>query len=498
MSLTERLAEHVRACFAGIWIESHEHEEALREVASLCRTEGWRLATWDINRGLNVASEAVNESAGGDPLAAVRALPTLASAEAPALLLAFNFHRYLGSPEIVQAVAQAVAVGKQTRTFLVVVSPVVQLPVELEKLFVVLEHPLPDREQLAEIARGVATEPGELPEGNDLGAVLDAAAGLTRYEAENSFALAIVRGGQIEPQPVWSLKAQALKKAGLLSLHRGTETFADLGGLDAVKQFCTRVMRKQGSRNVDLRPKGALLLGIPGSGKSLLAKALGNETGRPTIVLDLGNLLGSLVGSTEQNVRKALRQIDQMAPCVVFVDELEKALSGVAGGPAGDSGVSARMFGTLLTWLSDRESDVFVIATANDVSRLPPELTRAERSDAIFFLDLPGREQKDIVWRMYREQFSIPTDQPRPDDEDWTPAEIRSCCRLAALLDLTLTEAATHVVPVAHTAHESIEGLRQWASGRCLSAETGHVYRYQATGDAKPQRQVIRPEPSDN
>src|SRR5262249_9268503 len=156
---------------------------------------------------------------------------------------------------------------------------------------------------------------------------------------------------------------------------------------------------------------------------------------------------GSLVGATEANIRQALRVADAMSPCVLFVDELEKALSGV--GSQGDSGVSTRMFGTVLTWLSDHTSDVFFVGTSNDISKLPPEFARAERFDSVFFLDLPTQSEKALLWSMYRTHFGTPEQQARPDDTSWTGAEIRSCCRLAALLDIPLKEAAQHVVPVA-------------------------------------------------
>jgi SpoVK/Ycf46/Vps4 family AAA+-type ATPase len=169
---------------------------------------------------------------------------------------------------------------------------------------------------------------------------------------------------------------------------------------------------------------------------------------------------------------------------------VEKGLSGIGG--QGDSGVSTRLFGTLLTWLAEHETDVFFIATANDISRLPPEFTRAERLDAVFFLDLPNTTEKDVIWAMYRQQFGIPDSQARPDDTSWTGAEIRSCCRLAALLDVTLTQAAHHVVPVAVTAAESVERLRSWASGRCLSASAPGIYRRGAEPSARPSRRVQR------
>src|SRR5437870_1293953 len=190
MTLTERLTELVRAAFSGIWVQSHEHDDALVEIARLCQIHHWSLATWDVDRGLATGADA--------------------------------------------------------------------------------------------------------DEGEALEAVLDAAAGLTRMEAENAFSLSLVRHGRLAPDVLWELKGQALKKSGLLTLHKGGETFADLGGLEALKTFCARALRP--GRPPGVRARGVLLLGPPGSGKSALCKAIGNETGRPTLVLDVGALLGSLVG----------------------------------------------------------------------------------------------------------------------------------------------------------------------------------------------------------
>jgi hypothetical protein len=396
------------------------------------------------------------------------------------LLLLHHFHAFLKSAEVIQATFAQLVAGKRQRTFLVVLSPVVAIPVELEKLFVILEHPLPDRTQLLGIARELTSDsPNDLPQGDDLQRVLDAAAGLTRYEAEGAYALSLTRHNALRPECLWELKAQTLKKHNLLTLYRGGEDFSSLGGLANLKDFCRRALRP--GRNV--QAKGVLLLGVPGTGKSAFAKSLGTETGRPTLLLDLGALYGSLVGATEANVRQALRIADAMAPCVLLVDEIEKGLGGIGG--QGDSGVATRLFGSVLTWLSDHASDVFFVATANDISKLPPEFTRAERMDGIFFLDTPVGQDKDAVWAMYRKEYGIPDSQARPDDTGWTGAEVKSCCRLAALLDVTLTQAAQQVVPVAVTAAEQIEKLRDWAAGRCLDAAQPGIYRRESAPATK-------------
>jgi hypothetical protein len=340
MSLAVQINDYVNACFTGLWVQTSEPDEAEREILQHARDHQWRVAVWDVARGVRLpgAEGSATDAGSGDPLAALRSVATMADPNGTSLLLLHNFHRFLSSPEVIQTLFTQLIAGKERRTFFVVLSPVVQIPVELEKLFVVIEHALPDREQLRAIARELTSEqPSDLPTGDDLGRVLDAASGLTRYEAEGAFALSLARHNAIRPEAIWELKAQTLRKNNLLTLHRGGERFDSLGGLANLKNFCRGVLTPGKS----VRPRGVLLLGVPGTGKSAFAKALGNETGRPTLMLDIGALMGSLVGETERNVRQALRIADAMSPCILFVDELEKGLSGVGGN--GDSGVSTRM-----------------------------------------------------------------------------------------------------------------------------------------------------------
>jgi hypothetical protein len=489
MQLRNRLAEYVRACFTGIWLQSSEHSDAVSELAQLCRDQSWRLAHWNIESGLSCLDQATSASqASGDPLSAVRIASSLATPESTTLLVLENFHRYLQSAEIVQAMIQQLSSGKQNRVIIIVLATVVQIPLELERQFVVVQHALPGRDELEQIARGIATEEGELPAGSELSTVLDAAAGLTRAEAENAFSLSLVRHGSVTPEAVWELKTQGLKKSGLLSLYQGKEDFSSLGGLASLKAFCKRALLHRAEVQSKARPRGVLLLSPPGCGKSQFCKALGKEVGRPVLQLDVGSLMGSLVGQSEERTRQALHVIDAMSPCIAMIDEIEKAFSGVGG--TGDSGVASRMFGTFLSWLNDHDSDVFVVCTSNDISKLPPEFSRSERFDGIFFLDLPSREEKDAIWKLYRQHYEIAPEQGQPDDSDWTGAEIKSCCRLAALLDLTLKQAGQNVVPVAVTSAESIARLRQWASGRCLSAS--HSGIYSAASGTSARRRVSR------
>src|SRR5215470_6892982 len=251
MQLAEQLTDYVHAAFSGLWITTSEPDEAEREIVQHARQQGWRVAIWDVANGLRLADSpgTFRPDAGpGDPLAALRALPGLADANGTALLLLHNYQRFLNNPEVIQTLFGQLIAGKQQRTFVVVLSPVVQIPVEVEKLFVVLEHRLPGRAGLERIARELTSDsPEDLPQGEALQRVLDAAAGLTRYEAEVAFALSLTRHNAIRPEAVWDLKAQALRKNNLLTLHRGEERFDALGGLASLKDFCRRALQPRGT-----------------------------------------------------------------------------------------------------------------------------------------------------------------------------------------------------------------------------------------------------------
>jgi len=468
MTFRQQLTDYINACFTGLWVHTFEPDEAQTAILNVATEKEWHCLLWDIARGHGTPTDRSNP---GDPLA-----PFAAAAEAAmhndkddtTIIVLHNYHKYLSNPMVAQRLFNEIIEGKARRLFFVVLSPTTQIPQELEKVFVILEHTLPDRQQIEQIAKELlADDKNQVTVSPN---VIEAAAGLTHYEAEGAFSLSIARHGDILEQEIWELKMSALKKSGLLEMYRGKETFADLGGMEALKGFCKRALNPS-----KVKPKGILLLGVPGTGKSAFAKALGNETGRPTLTLDIGSLFGSLVGQTEQQVRQALKIADAMAPCILFVDEIEKALSGQ--GTNNDGGAATRMFGTLLTWLNDHTTDVFFIATCNDLSQLPKEFSRAERFDAIFFLDMPTEDERAQIWQMYEEQFQVfRVGQQFPPDQQWTGAEIKACCRLAALLQTTLAEAAKNIVPVAKTAADKVSGLREWASGKCLSASTGGIY----------------------
>jgi hypothetical protein len=494
MTLTEQLTDYVNAAFSGLWVHTHEPDEAERDLVQHALAQQWQVAVWDVAAGLRLpaAPGAARGDAGpGEPLAALRALPGLAQPGGTALLLLHNFHRFWNSPEVVQTAFAQLVAGKQRRTFLVVLAPVVQIPVELEKLFVVLEHPLPDRDQLLRIARELTSDrPDDLPQGDALARVLDAAAGLTRYEAEGAFALSLTRHGALRPDAVWELKAQALAKSGLCSLYQGQpRSFERLRGVDHIRRLTARLLRPA----CPVPPKGWLFVGPPNCGKTTVAKAIAADHGLPLLLGDLPALKDKHVGESEGRVRRFIALCEAMAPCCVLLDEVEDALAGATAEHQGDGGVSRDQLSAILKWRSESAARVFVMATCNEPERLlkvkQGALFRDGRFDGVVFFDLPDREARDGMWSLYRAAYGLPAGEANPPDEGWAPGNIEVCCQRAVQYEVPLAEAARYVRA---TPAEDVERLRDWASGRCLSAARPGLYERPGAASPTPGRRVNR------
>jgi SpoVK/Ycf46/Vps4 family AAA+-type ATPase len=248
-----------------------------------------------------------------------------------------------------------------------------------------------------------------------------------------------------------------------------------LGGLDSLKEFTLASLRNRSDKA--LFPKGILLTGIPGTGKTQISKCLGHEVNLPVVEFSLGKILGRYVGDSEHAITHTLQVVERMAPIILVIDEIEKAISGSSGrGSESDGGVMRRILGTILSWLQDKTSEVYVIGTANDIESLPPELSRAGRFDAIFFLDFPGLQQRKKIWNIYRKMYSIPETEKTPSDINWTGTEIKQCCYMSRLLGKSLVDSASFIVPIAQSSQSQLEKLRKYASGRFLDASCGGFY----------------------
>ena len=468
--LTDKLRELIDAGFSGIWIQSAEPDEAISEIRTLANREGWTIA------GQDEAGNLVTVPSGDfDPYAAVAGFGTM-EGDDTALLILPNYGSYLQDPAVRQIVFRTIQTGKKAKRHIIIVAAQVTIPVELEKVIVVIDHELPSRKQIEEIARGIATEPGEMPDGPDLDRLLDAAAGLTRYEAEGAFSLCIVRHGKIDPETVFDLKAKAIENSGLATIWKGTETVDGIGGLSQVKQ------RLAMARNVTgpWKPKGMILVGQPGTGKSHIAKAAGRILGRPVVSASLSRLKGQYVGETGKATRRLLALIKAIGPCVVVLDEGNQQL----GGGAERHETTEEMIGELLTFLNDQQ-DAYIILTANEIKSIPDALTRPGRFDRVYFVDLPNAEQRAEIWAIHLAKYGLPLDSPLPDCEGWTGAEIEQACKEAAMYQQPLSEAATCVMPIAIRQAEQIAQRRQWAAGRCFDADRPGPYNQQRTPEAR-------------
>jgi SpoVK/Ycf46/Vps4 family AAA+-type ATPase len=319
--------------------------------------------------------------------------------------------------------------------------------------------------------------------------VIDAASGLTTIEAENAFALSVVQSKAIDPVIVAKEKAQAVKKNGLLELIETKETLDSIGGLDVLKEWLLKRRHAFSQRAIEYglpTPKGLLILGIAGTGKSLTAKATAKVFGVPLLKLDAGRIFAGLVGQSESNLRAVIQTAEAIAPCCLWIDEVEKGFSGTKSSNATDGGTSSRVFGSFISWMQEKSSPVFVVATANDVSQLPPEMLRKGRFDELFFVDLPNQAEREAIWEIQigkhgRDPKDFDIVQLAKATEGLTGSEIENVFIEALYVafdaekepsDLTIAQVLTEFVPLSKLMAEQISGLKNWSKGRARLATT--------------------------
>lgn len=379
---------------------------------------------------------------------------------------------------------------------IVIVAPRMRMAPELDKDVAVLDFDLPDVDDLNRLLDRIIEDVKDNPK---LSIVLDAesrerllyaARGLTLREAENVFAKTLVLDGRIDASDidvVLAEKQQIIKKSGLLEYYETQEEFSNVAGLDNLKDWLWKRTVAFTDRAAEFglpAPKGLLLLGVQGCGKSLSAKAVSSLWKLPLLRFDMGRMFGSLVGSSEENVRRAIRTAESVAPCILWIDEIDKAFAGAHGSGASDGGTTSRVFGTFLTWLSEKTARVFVIATANDVSNLPPELLRKGRLDEIFFVDLPSLAERKEIFRIHvmkrgRDPAKFDLDALAAQCDGFSGAEVEEAI-IAGLFDAfsagtdldttTVLRSLKATVPLSKTMSEELTRLRNWAHGRARPA----------------------------
>lgn len=499
------VAALLRARNALLWVVTREEPRAERALAEAAASAGYDVRFWDCATGITDASGAVVNANVKDPASVLR---QVAESQKREVWVLRDLHPWLRDPTVlrqVRSLARSLPnVPRARARALVLVTPSGDVPPELSGAAVV-DWPLPDRDEVRAILDGVVAvlpEGVEKPDAATTDAAVDGAVGLTAEEAASCYAKSLVTARKIDPAVVVAEKKRVVAREKVLEWHdpdpRGLDA---VGGLERLKEWlkARRAAFSPRARAFGLpAPKGVLLVGVPGCGKSLTAKAISAAWQMPLLRMDLGALKSKWVGESEANLRRALATAEAVAPAILWLDEVEKALGGAISGAA-DGGVSADALGTVLSWMQERKGAVFVVATSNDVRILPPELLRKGRFDEVFWVDLPSPTERAEVLRAALRAHSRPEDGLEVDrivaaSSDFTGAEVANLVPDAlftafadgerALTTEDILAAAESVVPLARTADDRLAALRQWAQGRARPASAP------ATGAAAPGRIV--------
>ncbi len=505
----------IRAQYKLIYVVSAEEERVekwLRDLAVLDSPglrERWdvtnwqprQLIKWSCSQGFRCDTADVP----GDIRDPIRALDWISgNLTRDAVVVLRDFHPFFNDPMVARRVRDLIHVfgdASQAKRSVIFLSSVVKLPMEMEKDAVVVDFDLPDRQTLEDIVREQAFAGARSPRfGKNFNKVLEspqmqreiaeAALGLTEAEAAQVFKKSAVRDKGFSLKTILAEKKHIIRKSGILEFYETSQGMESVGGLTNMKDWLNK------RRNAFLPiaqefglppPKGILLLGVPGCGKSLSAKAISQAWQMPLLRLDVGKVFGSLVGSSEENMRRAIKTAEAVAPAILWLDELEKGFSGTKSSGSSDGGTTARVFATFLTWLQEKTSPVFVIATANDVSMLPPELLRKGRFDEIFFVDLPNRQERDEILHIqlkkrHRDPQLFDMRKLTDATAGFSGSELEEAV-VGALYDTfdegqgktdisteSLIAAIREVIPLSQTMRERLSEMREWSKSRARRA----------------------------
>lgn len=523
---TYKLSNLIRARFPLIYITTFEEDRVTKYIKSIVTSEEQvkyprEVFTWTQTAGLynDTTKKLVS-----DTTCPCKMLEYIRRYDKDSVFIIYDFHVNFGpknrTPDynVIRKIRDIIPDLKlgQVRKTIFFVSPELIIPESLQKEVTIFDFPLPTLQEIRAKFDGMLKQNANVEastldeEGKDK--LCKAALGLTLQEAESAFALAMVNDGKIDINDLAVIleeKVQVIKKTGILEFIRSEYSIKDIGGLDNLKNWLLKrnnSWSEQAKKYCIPAPKGVLVTGVPGCGKSLTAKAMSTIWQLPLLKLDFGKVFSGLVGSSEENMRRALATAEAVAPSILWIDEIEKGLSGL--GSNGDSGVSSRIFGQFLTWMQEKESPVFVIATANNISNLPPELLRKGRFDEIFFVDLPTVEERKEIFKLHLEK-RLKNKEVASEiagvknlcgelakmTEGFIGSEIEQVV-VSALCDAffenrplkfeDLEKNIATTVPLSLTQREQILSLRAWANVRAVSAtKTSNLKQYakETTGE---------------
>ncbi len=503
--MKEELSILIRAQYPLIYLITSEEERAQQAIAEIvARTaEGKarpRIYLWTVTRGIVEWGNSERVSGQHNTISPEAAIEWVVRQKEPGIYIFKDLHPFLESPTVTRWLRDAIASFKGTEKIMILMSPYQKTPPELEKDLVVLDFPLPEAGELGEVLERVLRKSRVRPPSPEVREKLvRAALGLTLDEAEKVYRKAIVQSGRLseeEVEIVLSEKKQLIRRNGILEYLEEDETIDEVGGLEELKRWLTQRAEafSDKAREYGLpQPKGMLILGVPGCGKSLIAKTTSKLWGLPLLRLDMGRVYdGSMVGKSEANLRSALKTAESISPAILFIDELDKAFAGSAGSSDSDGGTSSRIFGSFLTWMQEKRSPVFVMATANRVDRLPGEFLRKGRFDEIFFVDLPTPLEREAIFRIHlrkrrRDISRFDLEELAKVSEGFSGAEIEQAI-VAAMYEafaqgrefnqLDIIAAIKSTLPLSRTMTEQVTALRDWARQRARPASAS-IAEYQ-------------------
>jgi SpoVK/Ycf46/Vps4 family AAA+-type ATPase len=495
------LVPYIKASYPIIYLQTAEEnrgEMTIFEAAKKCKRglEVWSCTEGFIEIGANGAEALDEETDPGEALQAIKDRP------GKKIFVFRDFHSFLKNPVIRRLIRDIAKDFRQTQKTLIIISPVSEIPKELEKDISLIEFDLPGKEEIFQIFNALYSGNKKkigVIEDDEIERIVQAAMGLTTDEAEAAFSKALVeraeakKAGEEEVKPISKMvlgeKALAVKKTGILEYFEAAETAKDVGGLQNLKKWLMIRSKAFSKKARDFKlpmPRGILLVGLPGCGKSLSAKATSNILGVPLIRFDVGRVFGGLVGQSEANLRTAIQTVEAVGNCVLWIDEMDKAFSGMGGGST-DGGTSQRVFGNFITWMQEKTAPVFIVATVNRIEGLPPELLRKGRFDEIFFVGLPSTKEREEILNIHvkkygrdpSEVFAEGVDSCVEASKDFSGAELEESI-VSALYSAFYKEeeisakgievAINQTNPLAKSKSKQLDHMAAWASKNAVNA----------------------------
>ena len=494
MDFLEHLNIIIRSNHSLVNVVTHEETRFINMLAESPLFKDKNIIRWDLASGFKAVTGDLSHFKKydrPDPLTCLREIERI---KVGTIFILFDFHFHYRESIVVRALRNLNYELQFSKKNIILLTPTGTLPLELREDVLQIELPLPTYEEIEKLLDSIiaSTSPHRPPTQQLKEKLVESTLGLSLENIKTLFSQIIITHNVIDERAIEIVlqeKRNIIQKGEILEFFPVRESLNDIGGLDNLKKWLrkrSKVFTRKAKDYGLPSPKGILIIGIQGTGKSLSAKATAGLWKLPLLRMDLGKVFGSLLGESEENLRHSIRLAETISPCILWVDELEKAFAGSTGS-AGDSGTSARILGTFLTWMQEKTKPVFIIATGNDIALLPPELMRKGRFDEIFFVDLPSKTEREAIFKVHLEkvrpvirQFDLA--MLAEATEGYSGAEIEQIIYDAMFTafddnqrEFTVDDiiaSIKEIIPISRFMKERIEGLRQWAVSRTRKANT--------------------------